>query len=90
MTQHLKYSAAPCLPSRPCLREYFFLIRSERIAYFRFILEGYDGLAILTTLDQRKGLVKVLVPDSRVGEFWSLMGDLGSSPHFSQAICCKA
>ena len=68
----------PGLAPEPCLCEYFFLISSERIAFFRFILEGYDGLAILTTVDQRKGLVKVLVPDSRNDEFWSLMGYLGS------------
>ncbi|HHB75446.1 MAG TPA: DUF4911 domain-containing protein [Desulfobulbus sp.] len=58
------------------LCEYCFRIRSERISLFRFILEGYDGLATLSTLDARKGLVKTLVPKSRIDEFRSLMAGI--------------
>ena len=39
--------------------------RPERIALFRFLLEGYDGLAILSTLDAATGLVRLLFPASR-------------------------
>ncbi len=45
---------------RLCLRT-----RPERIARFRFLLEGYDGLAILSTLDAATGLVRLLFPASR-------------------------
>jgi len=62
--------------SDPILEQYFFLIRPEKIAFFRFILEGYDGLALLSTIDQKQGLVKVLVPDSRVTELWRLLENL--------------
>lgn len=39
--------------------EFFLSIRPEQIGWFRFILEGYDGLAILTTLSTEKGLVRI-------------------------------
>lgn len=46
-----------------------FYILPEKISLFRFILEGYDGLAILTTLDATKGLVRILVHQTRDREF---------------------
>ncbi len=39
--------------------EIFLSIRPERIGWLRFILEGYDGLALLTTLSTEKGLVRI-------------------------------
>jgi len=34
-------------------------ISPERIHYLKFILEGYDNLAILSTINARQGLVKI-------------------------------
>ena len=39
--------------------EFFLVIRPERIGWLRYILEGYDGLAILTTLSAKNGLVRI-------------------------------
>ena len=52
---------------------YYFKVRSDRISLFRFLLEGYDGLAVLSTLDAGKGLVRILVSESRATEFWTLL-----------------
>ena len=60
------------------LCEYCFRIQPERISLFRFILEGYDGLATLSTLDARQGYVKTLVPRSRVSEFLPLMASISA------------
>jgi len=65
--------------------EYFFLIRPEQIALFRFILEGYDGLAVLSTMNQEQGLVRILVPESRVKELWHLLDSL--SPELVSENC---
>jgi len=65
--------------------EYFFLIRPEQIALFRFILEGYDGLAVLSTMNQEQGLVRILVPESRVKELWHLLDSL--SPELVNENC---
>ena len=46
------------------LKRYFSLSRS-RIAYLRFILESYDGLAFVRTLDPGKAVVEIGYPLSR-------------------------
>lgn len=43
-----------------CTTRYFLLDR-HRIHTLRFILEAYEGIAVLTTVDQNLGLVKVNV-----------------------------
>ena len=37
-------------------------IAPERIHFLKFILEGYDGLAILSTVDSRQGIVEIRYP----------------------------
>ena len=51
-------------------------IKPERIAFLKFILEGYDGLATVTTLDRKKGLVRLIYSESRTEEFNSLLQEL--------------
>lgn len=43
------------------MRSSFLIIRlkSQKIAFLKFILEGYDHLAILEVIDPREGLVKI-------------------------------
>lgn len=45
-------------------KRYFRLPRRE-IGYLRFILESYDGLAFVRTLDPQEALVEIAFPDSR-------------------------
>jgi hypothetical protein len=52
---------------------FFLRIRPDKISLFRFLLEGYDGLAVLSTLDAKQGLVRLLVPKSRSTELWQLL-----------------
>ena len=42
------------------IRQYY-RVDSRDISFFRFVLEGYDGLAVLTTLDAREGKVVLAV-----------------------------
>jgi hypothetical protein len=37
-------------------------ISPARIHFLKFILEGYDGLALLTTIDAGQGLVEIHYP----------------------------
>ncbi len=53
--------------------EWYLLIRPERIGWLRFILEGYDGLAVLTTISAEKGLVRMWSIDSRFEETMRLL-----------------
>lgn len=43
------------------------------IAYLRFVLESYDGLAFQRTLDKSTGLVEVLWPASRTADAEELL-----------------
>ena len=43
---------------------YIFLkIRTEDIAYLKFILESYEGIGIVRTVDQSQGIVVLLVAE---------------------------
>ncbi|MGD8252522.1 MAG: DUF4911 domain-containing protein [Desulfobacterales bacterium] len=46
------------------------LIRVDRkeIGYFRFILEAYDGLAVLTTEHPQDGVVRLIIAPDREAE----------------------
>lgn len=39
------------------LMEKMMLVAPERIGFMRFILEAYDNLAMLTTIDEKEGAV---------------------------------
>ncbi|WP_417911956.1 DUF4911 domain-containing protein [Candidatus Electronema sp. TJ] len=55
------------------MRTFFLRIRTDRISLFRFLLEGYDGLAVLSTVDVEQGLVRLTVPKERWPELWELL-----------------
>lgn len=55
------------------LQTFYLRIRPDKIALFRFLLEGYDGLAVLSTMDAKQGLVRLIVPKSRYAELWRLL-----------------
>ena len=62
----------------PCLVEWYLLIRPEQISWLRFILEGYDGLAILTTMSAKIGLVRLQAFDSSFEETMHLLDSLAT------------
>ena len=39
----------------------FLRINRRDISYLRFILEGYDGIAVLTTWDAARGIVRITI-----------------------------
>jgi hypothetical protein len=55
------------------VRTFYLRIRPDRISLFRFLLEGYDGLAVLSTVDVQQGIVRLIVPASRYAELWGLL-----------------
>jgi hypothetical protein len=46
--------------SEQSLRQLFKVERNE-IAYLRFTLESYDGMAVVSTLDPQKALIEILI-----------------------------
>ena len=41
----------------------FFRLPARHIAHFQFIIEGYDGIATVTTVDPKAAVVMLLIPD---------------------------
>jgi hypothetical protein len=62
----------------PFIKKYFRLPR-EQIAFLRFILESYDGLAFARTLDNRQALVEIAFPPSRRGDAEALLAELSET-----------
>jgi len=50
----------------------------RRIAFLKFIVESYDNLALVTTLDARAGIVALQVPPGCEETVSDLMADLGN------------
>jgi hypothetical protein len=48
-------------------------IAPARISLLRFLLEGYDGLAMVSTLDNTTGLVRLLYPGPRYAELMAFL-----------------
>ena len=51
----------------------FYRVDPYEIHYLKFILEAYEGLATLTTLDSRTGLIQLAVPPGRRDSLESLL-----------------
>ncbi len=48
-------------------------IKPERIHFLKFILEGYDGLALLSTADARQGIVEIRYPPETESDLNNLL-----------------
>ncbi len=57
------------------LKAYYSLPRRQ-IGYLRFMLESYDGLAFVRTLDSRQALVEIAYPASRREDAEALLAAL--------------
>ncbi len=51
-------------------------IAPERIAFVKFILEGYDGLAVLSTVDRTSGEMSLRFHPTRRDELLNLLDEL--------------
>lgn len=73
---------ADCTES-PRLVSLFCTIRPARIVWLRHILEGYDNLALLSTISAEKGLIRIQTPSSAYPELMLLMESLapGLTPY---------
>jgi hypothetical protein len=53
-------------------------IDPRQIHYLKFLLEGYDGMAILSTIDAQSGLVLVRYPFQSQAVLFELLSDLAA------------
>ena len=48
--------------------ERFYRLQRKDLAYFQFILDGYEGLVTATTIDNNLGIVKLFIMPGRAAE----------------------
>ena len=53
-------------------------ISPDKIHYLKFILEGYDNLATLSTINARQGLVEIRYLPESERDLTELLGDITS------------
>lgn len=54
----------------------------KHIAYVNFIVEAYDGMAVIRTADPQAGLLEVLVSPDFEADFRELAANLGKEVPF--------
>ena len=56
----------------------FFQLASRDLVYMKFILEAYEGLCTMSTVDGKRGIVRVSYQRPFAGDLVALMDALGS------------
>ncbi len=57
------------------IKKYYRVDRRE-ISFLKFILEAYDGLAVLTTIDSKKGIVEINIAPGCEADVKMILQDL--------------
>ena len=48
-------------------RKRYFRLPARHIAHFQFLVEGYDGIATVTTVDSKAAVLMLCIPDGLEG-----------------------
>lgn len=54
----------------------YFKIKRKDMALVQFIIEGYEGLATVTTMDSQVAIIRVSIMPDFLGDFFKLLEDL--------------
>ncbi|WP_153306413.1 DUF4911 domain-containing protein [Desulfogranum japonicum] len=54
-------------------------IRPSQISWLKFIVEAYDGLALLSTVSVSEGLVTLWTLEHSIRELFALLGELAGN-----------
>lgn len=70
------------MPER--LHVFHLKIATSKIGFLKFLLEGYDNLAILSTVDQADGVITVSTTVQQVNELLSVLCSLHREYNLTQ------
>lgn len=51
-------------------------VNKKEISYLRFIFEGYDGIAVIKTIDPQKGIICLYIPPMCTEDVEIILKDL--------------
>ena len=66
------------LQSQSNLADLYFIIDPSRFHFLKFILEGYDNLGILSSINRKEGVVRVKTSHDSINELMTLIADIAS------------
>ena len=58
------------------MREIYFEIRTEDIAYVKFVIESYEGVSLIRTVDRKKAVIVVLIVEDFLDDGRALLASL--------------
>jgi len=59
-----------------------YMVDKTRIGFIRFIFEAYEGVAVVTTLDPKKGHIKLSMPPEQTQTAFMVVEDLKKDFYF--------
>ncbi len=66
------------------MHEIYLEIRPEDIAYVKFIVESYEGVGIIRTVDRKKAVIVLLIVEDFLAVARSLLASLQSEVHLTE------
>ena len=61
-----------------------YLVDKTRIGFIRFIFEGHEGVAIATTLDPKKGVIRLAIAPDRMESAQMIVEELKKDFMFNE------
>ncbi|MDA8161548.1 MAG: DUF4911 domain-containing protein [Desulfobacteraceae bacterium] len=73
------------------MRKIILRIEPSAVYFLRFILEGYDNMYMLSTIDQPEGLVRIIAADGSLDDLFEIIKSLGERirPVFIDQACLQ-
>ena len=53
-----------------------YIVEKSKISFLKFIFEAYDGVAVITTIDAKKGLIRFAIAPDCIKEADEIIQDL--------------
>jgi hypothetical protein len=58
------------------MREIYFQVRTEDIAYVKFVIESYEGVGLIRTVERKKAVIVVLIVEDFLDDGRALLASL--------------
>lgn len=55
----------------------YYRVRNQDMVYLKFILEAYEGLNVMSTVDNREGIIRIAIMPGFEEDMEALLAELG-------------
>ena len=64
----------------------YFKVRHRDMVYLKFILEAYEGMNVMSTVDNVAGIIRIAIMEGFEADMDSLLADLGRQVAMEAAV----